>query len=77
MSYIKVIHSQPEYQELLNSAPPAKLVIVDFTAKWCQPCQIIAPIFNNLSSKYRNVTFAKVDVDDVQEVAQAAGVSSM
>ncbi|ORX76259.1 DUF1000-domain-containing protein [Basidiobolus meristosporus CBS 931.73] len=77
MSFVKVIHSQPEYQTLLNSAPATKLVVVDFTAKWCQPCQIIGPIFNNLSSKYRNVTFAKVDVDDVQEVAQAAGVSSM
>jgi thiol-disulfide isomerase/thioredoxin len=44
-------------------------VIVDFSAVWCGPCQMIGPFFGQLSTQYANVVFLKVDVD-------ANGVSS-
>ncbi|KAM3584113.1 hypothetical protein VKS41_004079 [Umbelopsis sp. WA50703] len=74
---IKHIHNATQFRELLSSAAPTKLVVVDFTASWCGPCQMIAPFFTELSQKYRHVTFAKVDVDQVKEVAQSCGVTSM
>ncbi|KAF0383902.1 DUF1000-domain-containing protein [Gigaspora margarita] len=74
MSYIKTIQNLAEYQELISSK---KLTVVDFHAAWCQPCHMIAPIFNELSSKYRHANFAKVDVDQLKEVAEAAQVRSM
>jgi len=54
-----------------------KLVVVDFTASWCGPCQRIAPIFAKMAEENPDVVFVKVDVDENEEVAQAAGVSAM
>lgn len=41
-------------------------VLVDFTATWCGPCKMIAPIFEQLSTTYTNIVFLKVDVDQNQ-----------
>lgn len=41
-------------------------VVVDFTATWCGPCRLMAPIFTELSKKFLNLIFLKVDVDEVQ-----------
>nr|CAG8501376.1 4510_t:CDS:2 [Entrophospora candida] len=74
MSYIKIIQSHTEYTQLIAST---KLTVVDFHATWCGPCHMIAPIFKELSEKYRHANFAKVDVDQHREVAASAGVTSM
>lgn len=50
---------------------------MDFTASWCGPCKRIAPFFEELSAKYPSVTFIKVDVDDLDMVAGAAGIRAM
>ncbi|KAJ3186156.1 hypothetical protein HDU85_007595 [Gaertneriomyces sp. JEL0708] len=76
MSLVKTITSKAEYQSLLQTAG-SKLVVIDFTAAWCGPCQMMKPVFAELSTQFRHVVFAQVDVDNVQEVAQEAGVESM
>lgn len=43
----------------------------------CGPCQRIAPVFDQLSSKYANAVFLKVDVDKCAETAAGQGVSAM
>ncbi len=40
-------------------------------------CKIIAPVFEEYSKKYSNATFLKVDVDQVPEAAEMAGVRAM
>lgn len=46
------------------------LIIVDFWAEWCGPCQMLAPIFEELSREYQaKLKFAKVNTDDYPEVA--------
>ncbi|KAG0049831.1 hypothetical protein BGZ83_005358 [Gryganskiella cystojenkinii] len=74
---VKTITSQSDYQNILSAAGATKLVVVDFTAAWCGPCQMIKPVFEKLSNQYRHVDFVKVDVDEFQEVAAVAGVTAM
>ncbi|WOL08895.1 thioredoxin H1 [Canna indica] len=54
-----------------------KLVVVDFTASWCGPCRMIAPIFTELAKKFTNVSFLKVDVDELKDVAQEFDIEAM
>ena len=53
--------------------------VVYFTAVWCPPCKMISPIFEEMAkakSSDENV-FLKVDVDELPEITQDAGVSAM
>lgn len=44
------------------------LVIVDFTASWCKPCQKMAPVFDELAKEQKgSAVFCKVDIDDLPE----------
>ncbi|KAL1512082.1 hypothetical protein AB1Y20_005354 [Prymnesium parvum] len=53
-------------------------MVVDFTATWCGPCQQIAPFFGTLAAKYaEKALFVKVDVDELADVAQEAGIIAM
>ena len=55
-----------------------KPAIVDFTAKWCGPCQRISPILDELSKEYEGqIVIYKVDIDKCQNLAQALGISSV
>ncbi|KGN48882.1 thioredoxin H-type [Cucumis sativus] len=54
-----------------------KLIVVDFTASWCGPCRFIAPFLDELARKHPNVTFLKVDVDELESVAKDWGVEAM
>ena len=73
---VKMIKSQGEWMELMEQSKE-KLVVVDFTATWCGPCQMIAPHFEAMSQEYTNVIFVKVDVDDQSDIAQMCGVRAM
>lgn len=54
-----------------------KLVIVDFFATWCGPCNMIAPVIEKFSDQYSNAEFYKLDVDRLPNVAQQHKVTSM
>uniref|UniRef100_A0A1B6CN15 Thioredoxin domain-containing protein n=1 Tax=Clastoptera arizonana TaxID=38151 RepID=A0A1B6CN15_9HEMI len=73
---VRVINDESHFQSELASSS-TKLVVVDFTATWCMPCQRISPIFEQLAIKYNEAVFLKVDVDRCQETAAAQEVSVM
>mmetsp|Transcript_57462 Transcript_57462/g.101541 ORF Transcript_57462/g.101541 Transcript_57462/m.101541 type:complete len:153 (-) Transcript_57462:116-574(-) len=54
-----------------------KLIVLDFTASWCGPCQRIAPAFEALAAETANAIFVKCDVDELGELAAELGVTSM
>uniref|UniRef100_A0A8D0E6M1 Thioredoxin n=1 Tax=Salvator merianae TaxID=96440 RepID=A0A8D0E6M1_SALMN len=62
-----------EFDQFLKSAG-LKLVVVDFTAKWCGPCKMIRPFFHELAVRYENVLFCIVDVDLAEDVADHCNI---
>ena len=60
---------------VLKSASP---VLVDFWATWCRPCQMVAPILEELTGEYAGkLTIAKLDIDQNQQTAQKYHVMSI
>jgi thiol-disulfide isomerase/thioredoxin len=60
---LDMISTKEEFDAALKDAG-SKLVVVDFTASWCGPCQQIAPVFKELAQENKDVVFLKVDVDE-------------
>merc|ERR1712168_1419912 len=53
------------------------LCVVDFWATWCGPCRVIAPKVEAMSAEFTSVNFHKVDVDENDVAAAAAGIKAM
>lgn len=54
-----------------------KLVAVDFYANWCGPCKMLSPIMETLSSKMNDVVFAKINVDEEQQLSRKFNIMSI
>ena len=70
----EVLHFTDEKfkQEVLESDKP---VLVDFTASWCGPCRIIAPIIEEMAGEYAGrAVIGKMDVDENPETAMNYGI---
>mgnify|MGYP000230710989 CR=1 FL=1 len=54
-----------DMSEVLSS----KCALVDFSAAWCGPCNMIGPIVEQLSEEKSDVEFFNVDVDENPDLA--------
>lgn len=60
--------------EVMQSDKP---VFIDFWADWCGPCQMVAPVVEEIANEVTDVKIAKVNVDEEMELAQKYGVMSI
>ncbi|KAH1168901.1 hypothetical protein KIL84_013491, partial [Mauremys mutica] len=65
-----------EFDDFLKAAG-SKLVVVDFSAKWCGPCKAIDPVIHDLAVRYDNVMFCSVDIDLAEDVANSCKIIAM
>ena len=63
-----------DFTDVLNS----KLAVVDFSAVWCGPCQMLAPIMEELSAEMDGeVDFFSADVDENRDLAYQFDIQSI
>ena len=63
-----------DFTDVLNS----KLAVVDFSAVWCGPCQMLAPIIEELSDEmHGEVDFFSADVDENRDLAYQFDIQSI
>ena len=68
------IKSKEEFVELSKEG----LLVVDFYADWCGPCRMLSPVMEELAVEFENkAKFAKLNVDNVDEVAAAFRIMSI
>ena len=69
------LNSQNFEQDVLKSSIP---VLVDFSADWCGPCKMMAPVIDELADMYEGeLKVGKINVDQSPDIAQKYNVMSI
>lgn len=66
--------STADFDVQIGKATPT---LVDFWATWCGPCKMLAPVLQEVASVETDVEFAKIDVDEEEDIARKYGVMSI
>ncbi|MCH8085885.1 MAG: thioredoxin [Nitrosopumilus sp.] len=62
------------FDQIISAENPT---LVDFWAEWCGPCKTMHPVFESLSKTYSKIKFARVNVDNSQNIATRFAVQSI
>ena len=66
--------TEASFEETIKSND---IVLLDFWAGWCRPCQVFAPIFEEASERHPDILFGKVDTEAQPELAEAFEIASI
>lgn len=56
-----VAMTKENYEETVQDN---EIVVIDFWAQWCAPCKQYGPVFEKVSEKYPEITFAKLHTEE-------------
>ena len=69
---IKHLENSKDFEKEIQEG----LVIVDFYADWCGPCQMLGPVLEQLDKEI-DIKIVKINVDDIPELARQFRVMSI
>ncbi|RAL51337.1 hypothetical protein DM860_010839 [Cuscuta australis] len=69
---VHLVTTMEKWEEMISQAnKSAQIVLVNFSASWCNPCRLAAPAYRDLADKYTSVMFITVDVDKLAEFSSS------
>lgn len=71
---LKKIEEKDFINEVLKSE---KMVVVDFFATWCGPCQMLMPVLEELAKETDKYDIVEIDVDNAQNLAIKYGIEAV
>ena len=66
---VKHLKNSQEFTEIINRQD----VLIDFYADWCGPCQMLAPLLEEIDT----IDILKVNVDEFKDIAANFGIMSI
>ena len=74
-TFVMPTSANETYSDIINNTIP---VLVDFSAEWCGPCKMMAPILKELHGILGNaVRILKIDVDRNPKLAAQHNISGV
>jgi thioredoxin 1 len=64
-------------QTLKEALERSGIVVLDWWAKWCQPCLLFAPTFAAAAARHPGIFWGKIDTEVERELAHAFGIQSI
>lgn len=69
---VKVI-SESEFKDSVKDG----ISVIDFSATWCMPCKMLAPVIEEVSEELSDVKFFNVDVDNAPALSRELGIMAV
>lgn len=66
--------SELDFDEIIGGDT---LTIIDFSATWCMPCRLLAPILEQVADTKTDVNFFNLDIDENEEIAKRYRIFSV
>ena len=64
-------------QEEFKTLGQEGIAVVDFSAEWCGPCKMLAPVMEEISEEMPDIKFFNIDVDENMTIAKEYRITSI